>query len=122
MKRCTAACTGRLQGNGLGVGAQPRRWISYDKERLTQEALRRQVESGFQDTEGQTVKVNYDDKTVSTAAGSLPISPVMDPDWMKARRRQRKADPGKKTGQFRRKLSNNPFGMIFFNLFANVCS
>ncbi|KAF9760779.1 hypothetical protein IL306_004123 [Fusarium sp. DS 682] len=41
--------------------------------------------------------------------GQLPISPVMDYKFMQARRRTRKALPTAISGQFRKKLSNNPY-------------
>ncbi|RMJ07585.1 hypothetical protein CDV36_012819 [Fusarium kuroshium] len=109
MKRCAMTCTGRFQVNRLSAEGQ-KRWASWDKSALTKEALVKQVESGLgHDAEGKPLKIDTDSKTVSTASGSLPISPIMDPSWMKSRRRERKALPRKMTGQFRRKLANNPF-------------
>ncbi|KAM0429676.1 hypothetical protein ACHAPT_006282 [Fusarium lateritium] len=109
MKRCTIACAGRVQVNRLGIESQ-KRWASWDKSALTKEALTQQVESGLgHDAEGNPLKIDTDSKTVSTASGSLPISPIMDPSWMKSKRRQKKAAPGPMTGQFRRQLANNPY-------------
>lgn len=110
MKRCTAVCSGRSRI--AGVALQPRRWISYDKSTLTKEALLQQAESQLgHDVDGNPLRIDADKKTVTTAVGSLPISPIMDPAWMKAGRREKKRDPGNISGQFRKKLSNNPFAM-----------
>jgi len=96
------------------LGSQGRRCISYDRAELTKEALQNQVEAGLNDGEhGETIRLDHESKTVSTAAGELPTSPLFDVDWMKARRRQRKDDAGKPTGRFRRKLANNPYGTIY---------
>ncbi|KAM5356580.1 hypothetical protein ACJ41O_003226 [Fusarium nematophilum] len=109
MKRCTITCASRFQVLRLGIEGW-RGFGSYEKSALTKEALTRQVESGLgHDAEGNPLKIDADAKTVSTAAGTLPISPIMDPAWMKARRRQRKEMPSKVSGQFRKKLSNNPY-------------
>ncbi|KAF4981878.1 hypothetical protein FZEAL_2398 [Fusarium zealandicum] len=109
MKRCTAAHASPFQAIRLGIEGQ-KRWVTYDKSALTKEALLEQVESGLgYDVDGNPLKVDPETKTVSTATGSLPISPVMDPAWMKARRRQKKNGPTKPSGQFRKKLSNNPY-------------
>ncbi|KAJ3522355.1 hypothetical protein NM208_g12894 [Fusarium decemcellulare] len=40
----------------------------------------------------------------------------MDPAWIKTRRRQKKADPTIPSGQFRKKLSNNPYFFQDFEL------
>lgn len=69
------------------------------------------VEAGLgEDTRGNRLRIDAESKTISTAAGSLPISPVFDPVWIQARRRQRKEDPSKPMGRFRKKLANNPYG------------
>lgn len=103
----------RLGCAGLG-SQQGRRCISYDKTSLTREALQNQVESGLDNGNdggnGDTIRLDHDSKTILTAAGELPTSPLFDADWMKARRRQRKDDAGRPTGRFRRKLANNPYG------------
>ncbi|UPL02112.1 hypothetical protein LCI18_013046 [Fusarium solani-melongenae] len=111
MKRCAITCTGRFQVNRLSAEAQ-KRWASWDRSDLTDEALTKQVESGLgHDAEGNPLKIDIKSKTVSTASGPLPISPVLDPRWMKAKRRPKKKDAGKISGQFRKKLSNNPFAL-----------
>ncbi|KAI5468073.1 Alpha/Beta hydrolase protein [Mariannaea sp. PMI_226] len=110
MKRCTAVFAGRLPIARSGIQTRSRRCISYAKPTLTQEALLEQIESQLgDDLDGKPMRIDPDAKTVNTAAGSLPISPIMDPAWIKSKRRPRKNDPGKISGQFRKKLSNNPF-------------
>lgn len=95
-----------------GLGSQSQRWRSYDKSKLTTEALEQKVQAGLGDDEyGRALRLNADAKTISTAVGDLPISPLFDPQWMKARRRQKKDLPSKPSGRFRTKLANNPFGM-----------
>ncbi|VUC37364.1 unnamed protein product [Clonostachys rosea] len=94
----------------LGWCPASRRFRSYNREELTPEALLRQVESGLgDDALGNPMRVDPDAKTVSTAAGSLPISPLFDPHWIGPRRRQRKTEPSKPMGRFRKKLALNPF-------------
>lgn len=114
MKRCTALRTSFLSCKGSGFGCQPRRWASYDKADLTKEALRRQVEAGLgEDAHGKPLTIDPDAKTVDTASGALPISPLFDPAWLKARRRQKKGEKGTVAlGRFHKKLANNPYGMI----------
>ncbi|KAJ4263025.1 hypothetical protein NW762_006638 [Fusarium torreyae] len=102
-------CASPLRNCRLAVDGQ-RRWVSYEKSDLTKDVLLRQVESKLgRNASGQPIKVDPDRKTIETDSGSLPISPLMDPAWMKARRRQRKEPAGKISGQFRKKLSNNPY-------------
>ncbi|KAI0007104.1 hypothetical protein F4779DRAFT_619898 [Xylariaceae sp. FL0662B] len=50
-------------------------------------------------------------KTVATAVGELPLSPVMDPSFWEAKRRHqvRKAKPGKPQNSVERQLRANPF-------------
>ncbi|POR32025.1 Uncharacterized protein TPAR_07786 [Tolypocladium paradoxum] len=104
----TALRPGHLRA--AGVGFQTQRWASYDKAALTKAALVQAVEAGLgEDTRGNSLRIDAESKTISTAAGSLPMSPVFDPVWMKARRRQQKEDPSKPMGRFRKKLANNPY-------------
>lgn len=96
----------------IGFSTQASRWASYDKAALATEALKKHVESGLGTDKGRGNSVlDVEKKTLSTPVGDLPISPLFDPEWMKARRRQRKDNPGKPTGRFRKKLANNPYGM-----------
>ncbi|KAL7922205.1 hypothetical protein ACQKWADRAFT_293831 [Trichoderma austrokoningii] len=107
MKRCTALRPSSLRVLNPHLG---QRWHSYDKASLTKEALLQKVEAGLgHDADGKSLKINPEAKTVSTAAGDLPISPIFDPAWMQARRKTAKAAPGPPQGRFRRKLANNPF-------------
>ncbi|KAF4967461.1 hypothetical protein FSARC_4984 [Fusarium sarcochroum] len=109
MNTYTKTCAGFSRNSRLAIDSQ-KRWVSYEKSALTQDVLLRQVESKLgQNARGQPIKVDPDSKTIETDSGSLPISPVMDPAWMKARRRQKKEPAGKISGQFRKKLSNNPY-------------
>ena len=62
------------------------------------------------------LQIDARNKTISTAVGSLPISPVMDVDFHAARARwrgsKRRVERGEKVGgRFRRVLARNPFGM-----------
>ncbi|KAK5995969.1 hypothetical protein PT974_04389 [Cladobotryum mycophilum] len=108
MKRCTVF---RLNNLGVsGFGCQAQRWASYDKASLTKDALLQKVEASLgEDVDGKQLKIDTDAKTITTAAGDLPISPLFDPAWMNARRQAGKAESGPPTGRFRRKLANNPF-------------
>ncbi|KAI1377119.1 hypothetical protein F4677DRAFT_417449 [Hypoxylon crocopeplum] len=56
-------------------------------------------------------KVNPENKTVETAVGDLPLSPVMDPTFWEATRRHQvpKAKPGKPQNSVERQLRANPF-------------
>ncbi|KAF5025103.1 hypothetical protein F66182_2804 [Fusarium sp. NRRL 66182] len=109
MKIYTTAYAGPLRASRLVAEGQ-KRWVSYEKSALTKENLVRQLESGLgEDADGNPIKIDPEKKTIRTASGSLPVSPLMDPAWMKARRRQKKAAPTKVSGQFRRKLTNNPY-------------
>lgn len=57
-------------------------------------------------------EVNLDDKTIQTAAGNLPISPLVDSTWREARQRKKtKARPDKSLhNRFQRQLRQNPYG------------
>ncbi|KAK2597427.1 hypothetical protein QQS21_005975 [Conoideocrella luteorostrata] len=93
-----------------GLSCQCRRWISYPKEALTKDSLHRKVETGLNDGyDGANLRVDMNSKSMLTAAGDLPMSPLFNPDWMMARRRLRKDAPSKPMGRFRRKLANNPY-------------
>lgn len=87
------------------------RWNSYDATSLSWEALTQKVEAGLgEGVDGKPLRIDAKSKTVATASGSLPLSPVLDPAWIKAKRLPRKAPSQKPGGRFRRKLANNPFG------------
>ena len=105
----TALRAGHLKAAGNGF--QTQRWASYDKKALTEATLVQVAEASLgEDPSGNRLRINAKSKTISTATGSLPISPVLDPAWMKARRRQKKESPSKPMGRFRKKLANNPYG------------
>lgn len=57
-------------------------------------------------------EVNIHDKTIETAAGKLPISPLVDSTWREARQRKHtKARPDKPAhNRFQRQLRQNPYG------------
>ncbi|KAF4500286.1 hypothetical protein FAGAP_3515 [Fusarium agapanthi] len=109
MKRYTKACAGHIRTSRLPINCQ-KRWASYDKSELSKNALLNQIESELDRmASGKRARIHPEDKTVDTDAGRLPISPVMDYKFMQARRRTRKAMPTAISGQFRKKLSNNPY-------------
>ncbi|PFH61728.1 hypothetical protein XA68_16449 [Ophiocordyceps unilateralis] len=87
-----------------------KRCVSYDKATLTKEALLQKVEAGLgEDAHGNPLQIDVVTKTLSTAAGRLPISPILDPAWIKPRRRQRKERPTEPNGRFRKMLVRNPY-------------
>lgn len=59
-------------------------------------------------------EVNLYDKTIQTAAGKLPISPLVDSTWREARERKKtKARPDKNShNRFQRQLRQNPYGTL----------
>lgn len=59
-------------------------------------------------------EVNQDDKTIQTAAGNLPISPLLDSKWQEARQRKKtKARPDKNShNRFQRQLRQNPYAQL----------
>ncbi|CAJ2508280.1 Uu.00g094660.m01.CDS01 [Anthostomella pinea] len=59
----------------------------------------------------ETFKVDKKKKTIATAVGELPLSPVMDPSYWEATRRHEvpKARPGKPQNSVERQLRANPF-------------
>lgn len=60
-------------------------------------------------------EVNLYDKTIETAAGKLPISPLVDSTWREARERKKtKARPDKNShNRFQRQLRQNPYGTLW---------
>lgn len=63
-------------------------------------------------TGGESFKIDKDAKTVETAIGELPLSPVMDPTFWEARERfkQKKPRPGRPGNALERELRKSPFG------------
>ncbi|KAG6131563.1 hypothetical protein E4U38_003879 [Claviceps purpurea] len=111
-----------LRVGRAGFGSQARRCITYDKSALTDEALQKQVEAALKDgIDGDDIHLNSEAKTITTAAGDLPISPIFDIDWMKARRRQRKDEADKPIGRFRKKLINNPYAQALATPIRRCC-
>jgi hypothetical protein len=59
------------------------------------------------------VQINPESKTVTTAVGELPISPLMDPAFHKARQKFTKPKPQRqehKLTKFQRQLARSPYG------------
>lgn len=111
MRRCVS-CLEKAVPRPFGHIIANKRWNSYDRSALTQDALTQKVQDGLgTDNHARSIKLNLDEKTITTAAGDLPLSPLFDPKWLKARRRQKKTPPSAPSGRFRTKLHNNPFGM-----------
>ncbi|PNH65157.1 hypothetical protein VD0002_g3750 [Verticillium dahliae] len=80
----------------------------------TQAALAAQVDRALQaDEHGATLKLHPHSKTMETVVGALPLSPVMDPAWIEAKRRFRTPKPKTPAhtylGRFRKKLYLNPY-------------
>lgn len=61
---------------------------------------------------GDWSEVNSNEKTIETAIGSLPLSPLLDSTWREARQRKKvKPLPDEsKFTRFQRKLNRNPYG------------
>ncbi|KUI71322.1 hypothetical protein VM1G_06743 [Cytospora mali] len=59
-------------------------------------------------------EVDADEGTIDTAAGPLPISPLLDPKWREARApgRQKPLPDMSKLNRFQRKLYQNPFAQM----------
>lgn len=57
-------------------------------------------------------KIDPENKTIKTAVGALPLSPIMDPSFWEATRRHQvpKAKAGKPQNSVERQLRANPFG------------
>ncbi len=65
------------------------------------------------ETPPTTVQVDSKNKTVKTAVGVLPVSPLMDPAFHQARRKFTEPKPRAtehKPTKFQRKLARNPYG------------
>lgn len=56
--------------------------------------------------------IDHQNKTVKTAVGSLPISPLLDPAWRKARepRKKKQPRPFEKMLRFQKRTKQNPYG------------
>lgn len=64
-------------------------------------------------------QVNVDSKTIDTAVGSLPISPLLDPTWREARNRVTPKDRPDKSrfNRFQRQLYQNPYGELYTHIY-----
>lgn len=66
------------------------------------------------DGNGNPIRINRENKAVSTPRGSLPISPIMDPEFVEARKRYKqpkeKARVSQIKSRFRKEMLVNPFG------------
>ncbi|KAM4064517.1 Esterase-like protein [Hirsutella rhossiliensis] len=109
MITCTASRTRHLKAAASSC-LHRQRWKSYDAASLTREALTQKIEAGLgEGVDGKPLRIDADSKTIATASGSLPLSPVLDPVWIKAKRQPKKAPSQKPGGRFRKKLANNPY-------------
>lgn len=110
MRRCSRVRPNQVSATPLS--STPRRWKSYDRESLSDEALLPQLEEGLGDS-ADSPRLDLTRKSVRTAAGELPISPLFDPKWIASGRRTTKSAPPKKpSGRFRSKVYNNPYGRL----------
>lgn len=98
------------------VSLVTRRWAST-KADLTDEKLLEQIQKRL----GSAAHVDLESKTVSTASGDLPMSPLLDPAWIRARRRTRKEKPGKPEGRMAKKMRMNPYGRVIVMLMFGEC-
>jgi hypothetical protein len=60
----------------------------------------------------ESFNVDQDNKTITTAVGDLPLSPIMDPSYWEATTRHQapKAKEGKAQNSVERQFRKNPFG------------
>ncbi|CZS77556.1 unnamed protein product [Fusarium graminearum] len=98
----------KLRSPRLTIDGQ-RRWVSYDRSRKSQEQILEQIESEITRIKESKYMIDPKKKTIETESGELPLSPILDPEWVVSRRRLRKLKAGKISGQFRKHLSNNPY-------------
>lgn len=56
--------------------------------------------------------IDYHNKKIKTAVGSLPLSPLLDPTWRKARQPHQKKQPppSNKMPRFQRNIKRNAYG------------
>lgn len=61
---------------------------------------------------GEWAEINFQEKTVKTAAGDLPISPLLDENWREARKRGKPKARPKPTefARIQKKLHRDPYG------------
>lgn len=74
------------------------------------------IEALFNYDDGSHAGVNVSAKTIKTEAGALPLSPLMDPTWRKAKqakyKKKRKPPPTNVMGRFQKLMVQNPYGNI----------
>lgn len=101
-----------------GLGSTVNCWqcrLASTKRDEARAAFAAKVNSSLRgDEHGDTLTLDPESKRIQTAAGDLPISPLMDPSWMEAKQRFRTPKPSpaptsKSKGRFRKKLQLNPF-------------
>jgi hypothetical protein len=67
---------------------------------------------GGEHSDGASLEIDSEGKTIKTAVGELPLSPIMDPTFWEARERfkKKKPKPGKAETAIEREFRKNPFG------------
>ncbi|KAI1366566.1 hypothetical protein F5Y08DRAFT_300998 [Xylaria arbuscula] len=112
MKACTA-----LPWSSVRIVPQrcwPRHW-KQSKRCSSSERRRNNASPILSETAAGTpgFEVDPDNKTVATAVGQLPLSPIMDPSYWDAvtRHQAPKAKQGKATNSVERQFRKNPFAM-----------
>ncbi|CEI65926.1 unnamed protein product [Fusarium venenatum] len=108
MNRCTKVCVDQLRSLRLTIDGQ-KQWISYDRSKHSREQILRQIQAEITRIENRDDPIDLEKKTIETESGELPLSPILDAEWIASRRRSRKPEAGKVSGQFRKHLSNNPY-------------
>ncbi|KAI1080725.1 hypothetical protein F5B20DRAFT_589103 [Whalleya microplaca] len=80
---------------------------SYDADSIQSDSSKRPLASDRDDA----FNIDPESKTVDTARGKLPLSPIMDPSYWaaKQRHRQMKPKPGRPQNPLERQMRVNPF-------------
>ncbi|KAI1180830.1 hypothetical protein F4777DRAFT_573483 [Nemania sp. FL0916] len=109
MKACTA-----LPSSSARVGRRKSRHISWKPiaRRVSTERRRNNASPIVAEGDAPTpFDVNSDNKTIATAIGDLPLSPIMDPSYWEATTRHQtaKATKGKAQNSVERQFRMNPF-------------
>lgn len=81
-------------------------------ERTETDTPRREEPNGSDYGFDDWSEINRDENTIDTAAGSLPISPLLDSSWRQARQRDttKQLPNPAKYNRFRRRMEENPYG------------
>ncbi|KAH9909926.1 hypothetical protein F4778DRAFT_25105 [Xylariomycetidae sp. FL2044] len=96
----------------LLFASSPRRtYRSYSTARPSDHHDARNTTAAATPAEEEPFRINQENKTIETAVGDLPLSPIMDPSFWEATRRHQvpKAKPGKPKNSVERQLRANPF-------------